>query len=67
MAFLDSSLSGAIYSQLASMGVPGHWITDYLGLGGREYIGKPKQPMMFPNLQLRVDAIFSAGRMDIAD
>jgi Uma2 family endonuclease len=28
----------------ALLGVPEYWITDYLGLGGREYIGKPKQP-----------------------
>ncbi|MGJ3246779.1 MAG: Uma2 family endonuclease [Elainellaceae cyanobacterium] len=76
----------------ALLGVPEYWITDYLGLGGREYIGKPKQPTItvcqlvddiyekrlftqsdtlassvFPNLQLGADAIFSAGRMDVAD
>ena len=28
----------------ALLGVPEYWITDYLGLGGREYIGNPKQP-----------------------
>jgi Uma2 family endonuclease len=28
----------------ALFGVPEYWITDYLGLGGRDYIGKPKQP-----------------------
>jgi Uma2 family endonuclease len=28
------------------LGVPEYWITDFLGLGGREYIGKPKQPTM---------------------
>ncbi|MEM1279116.1 MAG: Uma2 family endonuclease [Cyanobacteria bacterium P01_H01_bin.152] len=28
----------------ALLGVPEYWITDYLGLGGREYIGQPKQP-----------------------
>lgn len=28
----------------ALLGVPEYWITDYLGLGGRDYIGKPKQP-----------------------
>lgn len=28
----------------ALLGVPEFWIVDYLGLGGREYIGKPKQP-----------------------
>jgi Uma2 family endonuclease len=26
------------------LGVPEYWIVDYLGIGGREYIGKPKQP-----------------------
>ncbi|MBD2465946.1 Uma2 family endonuclease [Oscillatoria sp. FACHB-1407] len=28
----------------ALLGVTEYWIVDYLGLGGREYIGKPKQP-----------------------
>ncbi|MBN3879408.1 MULTISPECIES: Uma2 family endonuclease [unclassified Nostoc] len=28
----------------ALLGVLEYWIVDYLGLGGREYIGKPKQP-----------------------
>lgn len=28
----------------AVLGVPEYWIVDYLGTGGREYIGKPKQP-----------------------
>jgi Uma2 family endonuclease len=29
----------------ALFGVPEYWITEhYLGLGGREYIGQPKQP-----------------------
>lgn len=28
----------------AILGVPEYWIVDYLGVGGREYIGKPKQP-----------------------
>jgi Uma2 family endonuclease len=26
------------------LGIPEYWIVDYLGVGGREYIGKPKQP-----------------------
>jgi len=26
------------------MGIPEYWIVDYLGLGGRRFIGKPKQP-----------------------
>jgi Uma2 family endonuclease len=28
----------------ALLGIPEYWIVDYLGLGGREYIGIPKQP-----------------------
>lgn len=28
----------------ALFGVPEYWIIDYIGMGGREYIGKPKQP-----------------------
>jgi Uma2 family endonuclease len=28
----------------ALLGVPEYWIIDYLGVGGREYIGKTKQP-----------------------
>ncbi|WP_204139633.1 Uma2 family endonuclease [Halomicronema sp. CCY15110] len=30
----------------ALLGVPEYWIADYLGLGGREYIGKTKQPTL---------------------
>ncbi len=26
------------------MGISEYWIVDYLGLGGRRYIGNPKQP-----------------------
>lgn len=26
------------------LGILEYWIVDYLGIGGREYIGKPKQP-----------------------
>lgn len=28
----------------AILGIPEYWIVDYLGVGGREYIGKPKHP-----------------------
>ncbi|MBF2029219.1 MAG: Uma2 family endonuclease [Oscillatoriales cyanobacterium C42_A2020_001] len=27
-----------------TMGIPEYWIVDYLGLGGTQFIGKPKQP-----------------------
>jgi Uma2 family endonuclease len=26
------------------VGIPEYWIVDYLGLGGRRFIGNPKQP-----------------------
>ena len=29
-----------------SLGIPEYWIVDYLGLGGRRYIGNPKQPTL---------------------
>lgn len=28
------------------MGIPEHWIVDYLGLGGRRFIGNPKSPTL---------------------
>jgi len=70
-----------------ALGIPEYWIADYLGLGGRRYIGNPKQPTFsvyqlvdgeyqvsqfrgdylilsptFPQLNLTVKQIFSAGR-----
>lgn len=30
----------------ALFGIPEYWIIDYLGLGGRDYIGTPKQPTL---------------------
>ncbi|MEH2089893.1 Uma2 family endonuclease [Nostoc sp.] len=56
----------------ALLGVPEYWIIDYLGLGGREYIGKTKQPtitickliedeyqkQLFQNDDLLVSSIF---------
>ncbi|HAA30269.1 MAG TPA: hypothetical protein DCE56_24540, partial [Cyanobacteria bacterium UBA8553] len=29
-----------------AMGIPEYWIADHLGLGGRRYIGNPKQPTL---------------------
>ena len=29
-----------------ALGIPEYWIADYLGLGGRRYIGSPKQPTL---------------------
>jgi Uma2 family endonuclease len=28
------------------LGVPEYWIVDFLGLGGRDYVGNPKQPTL---------------------
>lgn len=28
------------------MGIPEYWIVDYLGIGGRRFIGNPKQPTL---------------------
>ena len=32
------------FEDYETMGIPEYWIVDYLGLGGRRYIGNPKQP-----------------------
>ncbi len=32
------------FADYEEMGVPEYWIVDYLGLGGRKFIGNPKQP-----------------------
>ena len=33
-------------SDYEEMGIPEYWIVDYLGLGGRKFIGTPKQPTL---------------------
>jgi Uma2 family endonuclease len=57
----------------AILGVPEYWIIDYLGIGGREYIGKSKQPtitictlindqyqkQLFQNNDILVSKVFS--------
>lgn len=40
----DYQRKAADYEEL---GIPEFWIVDYLGLGGRRYIGYPKQPTFF--------------------
>ncbi|MEM8830375.1 MAG: Uma2 family endonuclease [Cyanobacteria bacterium P01_G01_bin.19] len=32
------------FEDYAILGIPEYWIVDYLGIGGREYLGKPKKP-----------------------
>ncbi|MDZ7956144.1 Uma2 family endonuclease [Nostoc sp. DedQUE09] len=34
------------YADYEEMGIPEYWIVDYAALGGREFIGKPKQPTL---------------------
>jgi Uma2 family endonuclease len=31
-------------AEYEKIGIPEYWIVDYLGLGGRRFIGNPKQP-----------------------
>lgn len=33
-------------AEYEKLGIPEYWIVDYLGLGGRRYIGNPKQPTL---------------------
>jgi len=42
----DYLMKLAEYEKLA---IPEYWIVDYLGLGGRRYIGNPKQPTISVN------------------
>ncbi|HLO83746.1 MAG TPA: Uma2 family endonuclease [Nostocaceae cyanobacterium] len=60
------------FEDYAALGIPEYWIVDYLGIGGKEYIGKPKQPtiticklledeyqrQLFQNNQQLVSSIF---------
>ncbi len=34
------------FADYEEMGIPEYWIVDYLGLGGRKFIGNPKQPTL---------------------
>jgi Uma2 family endonuclease len=34
------------YADYEEVGIPEYWIVDYAGLGGREFIGNPKQPII---------------------
>ncbi len=35
------------FGDYEEMGIPEYWIVDYAGLGGRDFIGNPKQPAIF--------------------
>ncbi|MGF1675833.1 MAG: Uma2 family endonuclease, partial [Rivularia sp. (in: cyanobacteria)] len=32
------------FDEYSDIGIPEYWIVDYLGLGGKEFIGSPKEP-----------------------
>ena len=34
------------FADYEAMGISEYWIADYLGLGGRRFIGSPKQPTL---------------------
>ncbi|NEP53143.1 MAG: Uma2 family endonuclease [Moorea sp. SIO3C2] len=34
------------YEDYEALGIPEYWIVDYLGIGGKYFIGSPKQPMV---------------------
>lgn len=36
-------------AEYEKVAIPEYWIVDYLGLGGRRYIGNPKQPTISVN------------------
>ncbi|GAA6617803.1 Uma2 family endonuclease [Scytonema sp. NUACC26] len=35
------------FGDYEEMGIPEYWIVDYAGLGGRKFLGNPKQPAIF--------------------
>ena len=34
------------FDEYSDIGIPEYWIVDYLGIGGKEFIGNPKQPTL---------------------
>jgi Uma2 family endonuclease len=47
---VSSNWQDDYYHKLADyekMGIPEYWIVDFAGLGGRKFIGNPKQPTFF--------------------
>ncbi|MCL1470151.1 Uma2 family endonuclease [Argonema antarcticum] len=37
---------GLKLEEYEALGIPEYWVVDYLGLGGRRFIGNPKQPTL---------------------
>jgi Uma2 family endonuclease len=49
-------------AEYEKLGIPEYWIVDYLGLGGRRYIGNPKQPTFSVYQIVEGEYIFSQFR-----
>lgn len=49
-------------AEYEKLGIPEYWIVDYLGLGGRRYIGNPKQPTISVYQLVDGEYIFSQFR-----
>lgn len=48
-----------------TMGIPEYWIVDYLGLGGTQFIGKPKKPTI--SIYSLVDGSYQVERFREGD
>ncbi len=46
------------------MGIPEYWIVDYAALGGRAFIGNPKQPTIFVNQMIEGEYQVSQFRQE---
>ncbi len=49
-------------AEYEKLGIPEYWIVDYLGLGGRRYIGNPKQPTILVYQLVDGEYIFNQFR-----
>jgi Uma2 family endonuclease len=48
-------------AEYEKIGIPEYWIVDYLGLGGRRFIGNPKQPTL--SLYQLVDGEYQVSQL----
>jgi len=48
-----------------ALGIPEYWIADYLGLGGKRYIGSPKQPVI--TIYQLVDGTYQGQQFRLSD
>ncbi|MEQ8752720.1 MAG: Uma2 family endonuclease [Coleofasciculus sp. G1-WW12-02] len=48
------------YGEYEGIGIPEYWIVDYLALGGRKFIGNPKQPTI--SIYLLVDGEYQISQ-----